>query len=161
MIDFSDLSIYSESRRKQLFSLSLASKIIILYDVFIFILFKLINKDGQPVNWNKACNEALSTIFGFMEVFNFDDLIHGSGKVMDRVSANKPYPRIVTSPIRDASRSTFSPVNSPLRVAKSVYEESTCQIKSPSKESFKSTNSPAQVYFMGIIQQVILAQHFN
>ena len=109
----------------------------------------------------RLCSNVISHLLANMEVFNFDDLIHGSGKVTDRVSANKPYPRIVTSPIRDASRSTFSPVNSPLRVAKSVYEESTCQIKSPSKESFKSTNSPAQVYFMGIIQQVILAQHFN
>jgi hypothetical protein len=89
-----------------------------------------------------------------MDVFNFDDLIHGSGKILDRISANKPHPRTVTSPIRDASRSTFSPINSPLRLTKSVYEDSSCQIKSPTRESYKTTNSPAQVFFMGIIQQV-------
>jgi hypothetical protein len=159
MIDFSDLSIYSESRRKQLFSLSLASKNIVnlIFFVIQFISFKKI--DGQPVNWNKACNEALSAIFGFMEVFNFDDLIHGGGKIMERISANKPYSRMVTSPMRDTSRAMFSPVNSPLRVAKSVYEESSCQIKSPSRESHKNTNSPAQAFLL--IQQVFFNFYGN
>ena len=112
-IDFADLSIYSKTKRKQLFSLSYTSSIFIQnFDKlnFLFIL-KLIQSDSKPVNWTKVSSEALSLLKNFMEIFNFDDMLHGTGagKVSQLLDSPQRFPTStlikrnnVASPLRDS-----------------------------------------------------------
>lgn len=84
-IDFADISIYSPKKRQQLFSLSYTN--------------------NQPLNWLKVSNEALNLIKGFMEIFNFDDMLHG--KVMNQPETPTRFANLrrvnnITSPLRDS-----------------------------------------------------------
>ena len=60
MIDLAYASVYSKYARAQLFSLNY--------------------KSGQPTNWIRVSHEALRSITNFMEIFNFDDMLHGSAR---------------------------------------------------------------------------------
>lgn len=90
-IDFADISIYSAQKRKQLFSLSYTN--------------------SKPINWQKTSSEALHLIKGFIEVFSFDDMLHG--KAMNqpdtptRFQAGSVLRRVnVTSPMRENQMNT-------------------------------------------------------
>lgn len=85
------------------------------------------NKANQPVNWTKVSTQALNVIKGFMEIFNFDDMLHGSAKFTNpKLTSSSLFNRVNT-----ASEAT-SPVSSPIRNAK--YVDSTSEnLKSPSR----------------------------
>jgi nucleoporin NDC1 len=109
LIQLNYLSIYSKQGRKSLFSLNF--------------------KNGQPTNWLKVSNEALNNIKCFMDIFNFDDMLHGSGKLhipsgvfektnkfsnfglKQRANVMSPIQSPVTSPIRQANKSSFDGAN--------------------------------------------------
>lgn len=95
-IDFAYISVYSAQKRKQLFNLSYTN--------------------NQPLNWVKTSTEALNLIKSFMEVFNFDDMLHGkvmnqpdtptrfqSGSILRRVN--------VTSPMRENMNNSLGDLN--------------------------------------------------
>ncbi|RNA32452.1 nucleoporin NDC1 [Brachionus plicatilis] len=96
LTDFCDLSINSKSRRSQLFSLNL---------------------NNQPVNWIKVSTEALNVIKDFMEVFSFDDMLHGSSAHSDPYDSNLYKRFSVVSPKRDINSPNISPYKSPIRKA--------------------------------------------
>ncbi len=90
-------------------------------------------KGGQPVFWTKICNEALMSITAFMDVFNFDEMLHGTSRSDSSTTiGNKfsqgtlPHKRgiALTSPMRDASVIYSSGVVSPIRQIQTAYEES-------------------------------------
>ena len=82
------------------------------YSIFFIHLqlIKLGYKGGDPVNWTKVSNEALNTISEFMEVFNFDDMLHGTGK-KGVFTENLAYKRMrnITSPSSSSSRDRHGP----------------------------------------------------
>lgn len=91
LIDFADLSIYSKTKRKQLFNLSYTN--------------------SKPVNWNKVSGEALNAIKNFMEIFNFDDMLHGKvsnlPETPTRFSSNVLRRVTITSPLREENINSF------------------------------------------------------
>lgn len=112
LIDFADMSIYSPKKRQQLFSLSYTN--------------------NQPLNWQKVSNEALNLIKGFMEIFNFDDMLHG--KVMNQPETPTRFANLrrvnnITSPLRDGqlnnSLGDLNYMKSPLKqsAAGSMYKQ--------------------------------------
>jgi hypothetical protein len=123
LIQLNYLSIYSKQGRKSLFSLNF--------------------KNGQPTNWIKVSNEALNNIKCFMDIFNFDDMLHGSGKLnvaFEPISNNTKFPNFslkrnsVMSPIQ-------SPLTSPIRqVNKFAFDEKNYP-KSPQSSGLNVTKS--------------------
>jgi len=105
-LDLVNASVYSKTKRRQIFSLSYAS--------------------NQPVNWIKISTEALNLIRGFIEVFSFDDMLHGKVSLPQlqtptRFAGTTLRRTInVTSPLRDTNNQ-ISNIKSPLKEpAKSV-----------------------------------------
>lgn len=118
IIDFADLSIYSKNKRRQLFSLSYTS--------------------SQPVNWTKVSTEALNLIKSFMEIFNFDDMLHGKTmqpETPTRFSSSSALRRVtITSPLREHGQSNplgeLNYMKSPLKSAAPVQPRETQQASS-------------------------------
>jgi len=129
-IDFADLSIYSKTKRKQLFSLSYTN--------------------SKPVNWTKVSTEALGLLKNFMEIFNFDDMLHGTGagKVSQLLDSPQRFPTStlikrtnVTSPLRDSMNLLL---NSELNYLKSPKVVASQQQQQQSQQANSLWNSSAQ-----------------
>ena len=66
----------------------------------------------MPINWNKLSSEALNLIKSFIEIFSFDDLLHGNGCLNQLVDDSSRFTRIkrvnsIGSPIRDQTPPTL------------------------------------------------------
>jgi len=83
-LDFAHTSVYSKAKRKQIFSLS--------------------HTTNQPTNWFKVSTEALKVLNDFIEIFSFDDMLHGSPPPPYSLAAGSCTLRRTinaTSPLRD------------------------------------------------------------
>jgi hypothetical protein len=132
-IDFADLSVYSPKKRQQLFTLSYTN--------------------NQPLNWLKASTEALNCIKGFVEIFSFDDMLHGKGmsqpETPTRFSSLRRVNNI-TSPLRDQLNNSglgdLNYMKSPLKAA--IHHQQQQQPKESVQNSFMNTLSQKVTFLL-------------
>ena len=141
LVQLNYLSIYSKQGRKSLFSLNYNS--------------------GQPTNWIKISSEALNNIRCFMDIFNFDDMLHGSGKMIgnfDKTGTNR-YPSL------SMKRQTLtSPVQSPIRQLNQVPFNDRTFTKSPKTSNIAAATRDKilnSTFFKDLIESVMRKKLFH
>ena len=84
----------------------------------------------------KICNEALTAVVSFMDLFNLDEKEHGGSRsdslagisskfISSTTQAHKRASVALTSPMRDASAAAYSSAISPTRQVTTTNEKST------------------------------------
>lgn len=91
MIEFANMSANCKMKRLQLFCLNY--------------------KNGQPINWTSVSTEALNIIKGFIDIFSFDDMLHGTNA--ERSSATSTFDSGLASSRPSSKR--LSNLTSPIR----------------------------------------------